>query len=443
MLKKLMLYVTLFVFLLSCGVLPVSAEEYAENEQPEAEEVINCVTRHDCLVGIMKAAGLQADGYFESGYIIMEKLFFDDPLYDREYLYFADITGVVLGEENEKASTWLSYYPNETATARDCVGFIMRVIDSVAKDKTDDELFERAKLRGLVKSEDSFYINPDETLSYDNYYTLICRMLNEKRYLYLEFNDNMDPITWVNSYHNFVKYDKSGEMTYIDYLTPFCKTVNDTDENSISAQVIKELNIVNISKLNCLMAVTKAGGMRVEGLFEASDVCVSVMKAAGLSEEWLKYVEAYVFKSRDMPDYGRETTVFSMIYGILPDENEGEKTYFSYDNKIINMFCDRASVKDCVYYMLWFLTDMPDNITSEEVYALALETGLVEESDNAYENWEKPIDYSYFRNLLNRMFNMKRYIYFEEENESSWFNAKNCDESREMTYSDYFKEIYN
>ncbi|MCD8214597.1 MAG: hypothetical protein LUC97_02975 [Clostridiales bacterium] len=375
----------------------------------------------------------------------MEKIFFDDPSYDREYLYFADITGVVIGEENENTPTWLNYRPNDTATVKECVGFMMRVVDSEAKGKTDDELYERAKLRGLVRFEDSFYFDSEEDLSYDKYYTLICRMLNEKCYLYFAFNDNMDPLSWVNSYYkDFVKYDENGEMTYIEYLSPYCETDESSDEETTLNKVIKKLNIINVSKLNCLMAVTKTAGMRVESLFEDSDICVSVMEKTGLSEEWLKYVKAYGFQTWDTPDYGIEATIFSMIYGLLPDdEPEKEKTYYDYTYEHSALFSERASVKDCVSYILWFLTDMPEDITSEEMYVLAVETGLVEEADNVYEDWENRIDYNYFRTLLHRMLNAKRYIYFEEEIENDWFNAKRYDESGEMTYLDYVKEIYS
>ncbi|MCD7904876.1 MAG: hypothetical protein LUG24_04730 [Clostridiales bacterium] len=444
MFKKITAFALTLALLLNFSAVQVfSANEYAETKLLERAEIINGVTRHDCLIGVIKAAGLQADGYFSSNYITIEKIFFDDPSYDREYLYFAEITGVIIGEENENAPTWLNCRPNDTATVKECVGFMMRVVDSEAEGKTDDELYERAKLQGLVKFEDSFYFDPEEDLSYDKYYTLICRMLNEKRYLYFAFNDNMDPLAWVNSYYkDFVKYDENGEMTYIEYLSPYCEIEESSDEETALNKVIKKLNIINVSKLNCLTAVTKTAGMRVEGLFEGSDTCASIMEKTGLSEEWVKYVKDYGFQTWNTPDYGIETTIFSMIYGLLPDdEPEKEKTYHDYTYEHSILFSERASVKDCVSYILWFLTDMPEDITSEEMYALAVETGLVEEADNVYEDWENRIDYNYFLTLLHRMLNTERYIYFEEETEDSRFDAKRYDEAGEMTYYDCLTEI--
>ncbi|MCD8239001.1 MAG: hypothetical protein LUC92_06695 [Clostridiales bacterium] len=425
------------------GVNAEAAGETEETSREEQGEIINYVTRLDCVSEIMKAAGLQADGYFSSEYITMEKMFEDDPFYDREYAYFAKRTGVLIGEENEASPTWVNCRPNETVTIKECTGFIMRTIDPEAQGKTDDELFESAKLRGLVKVDDSFYSDPDKALSYNDYYTLICRMLKEKRYLYFIFNDNLEPFDWRRDFlwNKAEQYDELGEMTYFEYLKSCCGIDENTPETAAVNQIIKKLNITRISQLNCLMAVTKIGGMRVEGLFEGDDVFLSVMEAAGLNKKGMELAKTFGYRVWNMPDYSAETSVFSVVYGILPDdEPEDEKSYFDY-NKKVNLFCTKASVKDCVSYIMWFLTDMPQDITSEEIYNLALQVGLVQVGDSIYEDWEEPIDYVTFKTLLNRMLSMKRYNYFEEENSESLFEAERCDKKGEVTYLDFFKEI--
>lgn len=210
-------------------------------EYDSAEEV----SRDDCLRGILKAAGMHVDGYFDSGKADIEQVFADeDYAKDKSYLNFGYIYRIMSGQKVQKEKKipgepqklWLFgelivngkvreynepvdmnreyFFPLRTATVNDCIAFIMRCIDKNAEGLDLEGTFQLAKERGIIKESDNFYNDGNRDLNQEIFFTLLKRMMNEKRYIY--FRKLTDKDIWWECDGRL--YDETGEMTYLEYM---------------------------------------------------------------------------------------------------------------------------------------------------------------------------------------------------------------------------------
>lgn len=177
----------------------------------------DAITREECLVAIMRVIGVTDEK--------IEKLNGADlvSFADTEsFSYFgcACLSGIAYGEEcvvdypTERTSHTLKntdffFFPERAITTKECLAFMIRCLQS---DKTDFDLtLEKAKDLGLINDKDDFIQNPNSIISQDDFFVLLGRMLQQKRYKYYARENNR-----FNMNGNI---DEEKSMTYLEFLT--------------------------------------------------------------------------------------------------------------------------------------------------------------------------------------------------------------------------------
>ena len=177
----------------------------------------DAITREECLVAIMRVIGVTDEE--------IEKLngadlisFADTDAFS--YFGCADLAGIAYGEEcvvdypTERTSHTLKntdffFFPKRAITTKECLAFMIRCLQS---DKTDFDLtLEKAKDNGLINDKDDFIQNPNSIISQDDFFVLLGRMLQQKRYKYYARENNR-----FNMNGNI---DEEKSMTYLEFLT--------------------------------------------------------------------------------------------------------------------------------------------------------------------------------------------------------------------------------
>lgn len=191
------------------------------------------ITRYDCIALILRAIGVDAiihPPYGGAGPLFSDGA--DDPIrwvenyIDKckffssgiDYLGMArEFTDIIYGEyicENDaetvpdqKPVIYFNY--TRPVTAKEAVAFMVRCLSQPTEAFGDlNFTFQRGIEIGLVKESDSFYKNPDEPISCDDFFVVLHRFLYQPKYLY--FDDTDGRAFLVNTTEN---------DTYYDYLT--------------------------------------------------------------------------------------------------------------------------------------------------------------------------------------------------------------------------------
>ena len=177
----------------------------------------DAITREECLVSIMRVIGVTDEE--------VEKLNGADLITFEDtapFSYFgcAYLSGIAYGEEcvvdypTERTSHTLKdtdyfFFPKRIATIKECLAFMVRCLQS---DEPDYDLtIEDAKDFGLVSDEDVFVQNPNLPISQEEFFELLDRMLQQKRYKYY--------IRESNVFRMYGYVDKAKSMTYLEFLT--------------------------------------------------------------------------------------------------------------------------------------------------------------------------------------------------------------------------------
>lgn len=188
------------------------------------------ITRIECLTGVLKAAGMRIDGFYDPDVRIGVSIEWDfrDSYYDgceyAEYGYSYNIAyGVDLKTFND-GEFGLVFLPKKIATIEECIAFIMRCIEDVPKETSLDDIYQMAKDRGIIKETDEFYESGKANLSQEVFYTLLMRMLNEKRYIYFTNEFDNRPYSYKGKL-----LDEEGEMTYLEYAKSLYEDNEDND----------------------------------------------------------------------------------------------------------------------------------------------------------------------------------------------------------------------
>lgn len=192
------------------------------------------VTRGECIIAIMKAIGVTEETnemdinrlynspIFRDSFTEMDK-------YKNEYGYIRlaggkDIArGYYLTHDKVCSGSGMYFLPDKDVTYKEMVLFIMRCLNDFYKEKTitkngeiiikedTDLMIMRAEEIGLINKNDDFYINFDESVSKENFYEIIYRFINQKRYYYgRELNTVTDG--------RYIDKDVEKSITYLDYL---------------------------------------------------------------------------------------------------------------------------------------------------------------------------------------------------------------------------------
>ncbi|MCC8096985.1 MAG: hypothetical protein LIO44_00120 [Eubacterium sp.] len=316
----------------------------------EKYDVVNGVMRYDCLVGIMKAAGLQAETFIYDYNITIDSYFYEDSdYYSYPYAELAKKLDITTGEEgtNKYGTVKQYFYPERIATVSECVSFMLPVMGYSSGVIDYDSAFETAKDVGLIKEDDGFYTDGDITLTYEIYTTLLKRMLNSKRYMYFtELNNN----TYISK-DKYRFFDESGEMTYLDYLVSCCPEDLSKSQNTEEG-ILKYYNIISVPYLTCLTAVTKIAGMRVDGLFKDDDKRAAIVDASCLEGSELEIVKWKGYFLDNEANYGREIIIFSQTYGIVSSQQDSRLS-----------FHENADISVCVDYIMHILADISEDMT--------------------------------------------------------------------------------
>lgn len=229
-------FIMLFTF------YPVRAVETMEKETlnkynliDEGFESPNTVTRFECLAAVMKAAGVNEDINDRAKFLLYassyhstfnENAYFDgseiytDPVLRSEfsakyvgkwgYVDLAFNHGIAKGE---MLNGQRCFFFDRFVTAKEAVTFMLRCIE----DSTDilwDEVYLKAKERGLIKESDVFYNDEAHFITPDEFCVLLYRFLNQQRYIYFIdsfFDSNGMAI-------EFIQRDEERSMTYLEYL---------------------------------------------------------------------------------------------------------------------------------------------------------------------------------------------------------------------------------
>lgn len=426
--KRLLCLMVIFITLANVTIVLGDDNELYFLEQ---FEVVNkdcgdkeCLSRYDCLRGVLTAAGMRVDGFYD-GADGMEPIFEDETLFKmgegREYIYFGGMYGIAAGEPNFGGKPF--FKPNDNASVNTCIVFIMRCLEDTTGYSLND-ILTRAEERGLVLSTDDFYRSGDIELTYEMFCVLISRMLEQKRYIYFT-DENVNKNLFI---YDGLQYDNDGEMTYYQYLETSDYILRDKLPLLTSAEA--EMDCV--LRLNCLIAVLKEAGMENNNFYDA--YC---------NNHYVSY-EPTLY-DEDEVDFGkgREYMLLGKWYNIIGKENLDHATRFKPYEK--------ADVGSCAAFIIRCLEDVPKfetgNEAMEYIYDRAKDRGLIKEYDEFYDNPDELLTYERLCILLNRMLFEKRYIYFTEEhyNENNGLlltDGKNYDNEGEMTYLDFVKTLY-
>lgn len=207
------------------------------------------VSRYECLNAIMRAIGVVEDSNGNGGRHLLvsdwggkvsDRCYWDG--YDGylvgsngDGLYIVDGHPLMINENGtihddikylERGKTGINYafaygiaegefyngrryfYFERAVTLSEAMLFMMRCLEDL---KLNDgvEVLEKAEMCGLITKEDSFYGKGDKKLTPEEFSTLMVRFLNQPRHYY--FVDE-------RSGQEFYE-DKTGNMTYLEYLT--------------------------------------------------------------------------------------------------------------------------------------------------------------------------------------------------------------------------------
>lgn len=177
----------------------------------------NRITRKECLVTIMRVIGV-TDEEIENLNGADLIAFVDTESFS--YFGCAYLSGITFGEEcvvdypTERTSHTLKntdffFFPERAVTTKECLAFMIRCLQS---DKIDFDLtLEKAKESGLINDKDDFIQNPNSIINQDDFFVLLGRMLQQKRYKYYNRGNN--------SFSMDGNIDEERSMTYLEFLT--------------------------------------------------------------------------------------------------------------------------------------------------------------------------------------------------------------------------------
>ena len=185
------------------------------------------ITRAECIQSILKIIGITEDiaeyyyrcvsfskPAFDDSYLVNDN---DETGFIRQYIELGGIYGFAEGEKISAGTE--KFYPQKDVTLEECLQFMNNCLN---KNPSDDIIYQAEK-NGLIKSTDEILKRKDKTLSYDDFSTLLYRMLVHKigYYFKLDFDkykrlffsgeENYDDIS-----EDFLNNIKG--MRYIDYL---------------------------------------------------------------------------------------------------------------------------------------------------------------------------------------------------------------------------------
>lgn len=223
--KKIIIILTMFMSLICVSV---NAENVNVNENILSQlniinenmfENENTVTREECLTAIIKTLGVTDENVknLDGSYFVA---FVDSSFYS--YIGCAYLSYIAYGEECEvitptynsshtRKNTDYFLFPKRKVTVKEVLAYMVRCLEESKENIDINITYEKSKEYGLINENDIFTQNPDMEISKNDFYTLLERLLNQKRYKYFEI---------VNGYFKMSGYvDEERSMTYLEFLS--------------------------------------------------------------------------------------------------------------------------------------------------------------------------------------------------------------------------------
>lgn len=174
------------------------------------------ITRAECIISILRLIGLTDEivKYCEEHVNMCDAKFDDSPNENYVYIDIADVRGIALGDVISK--TKKMFYPDKAVTLKECLNFMIRCLHEEKSKYKIDDIMVTAKEEGLLEDSDTFLEN--QTLSYDDFYLLLNRMLYHQRGYYFDWK-----LTFHDEGYYWMYFDDKTEkyndnyMRYIDY----------------------------------------------------------------------------------------------------------------------------------------------------------------------------------------------------------------------------------
>ena len=169
------------------------------------------------------------------------------------------------------------------------------------------------------------------------------------------------------------------------------------------------------------------------------DCVISIVKAIGANEK-LKEEREGEFDSEPIGEYPRDQEDAGYLVAAYYDDILcGEPYYYNSEQMGVLITPFRAvKAKECLAFMLRCLKPV-DSIEWNNTFQDSIDIGLINaEEAKAFEN-QKYLMAKDFRVLLSRMLDMKRYLYYTDETESSgWRTHIETDAAGSMTYLEQY-----
>lgn len=177
----------------------------------------NVVSREECIVAIMRVIGATDEE--------IEKLNGGDLICFADtapFSYFgcAWLGKIAYGEEcvidypthrtsHTLKNTDLFFFPERAVTVKETIAFMVRCLEENNRSDINDT-FEGAKDYGILNTKDSFINNADLPINQNDFYILLGRLLQQKRYKYYGRENNIFSMAG--------NIDEYRSMSYFDML---------------------------------------------------------------------------------------------------------------------------------------------------------------------------------------------------------------------------------
>lgn len=171
------------------------------------------IKRGDCIATIMRVIGVDtntANRYANAVYD--QPVFLDIGIDDINdgYIIIAKFADVATGVDIYQFGA-NNFAPHKNVTVKECLAFMLRCLTD-SKLVLWDSIMEDSVKMGLLQENELTYYVADQPLRNNQFYTLLCRMLNKNRYLYWPTEELL------NGYAKSMQVDVTKSIKYIDWL---------------------------------------------------------------------------------------------------------------------------------------------------------------------------------------------------------------------------------
>ncbi|MBU5451520.1 hypothetical protein [Acetivibrio sp. MSJd-27] len=159
----------------------------------------NTVTREECLVAIMRVIGVtdkEVDLLNGADFVAFEDT------YPYSYFGCAYRAKIAYGEEcivdyptyrtsHTHKNTDFFFFPQRAVTVKETIAFMVRCLEDLDASIDLNTTLKKAVEYGLIDDEDALIQNPDSEISQKDFYILIERFLQQRRYKFYQRENNV------------------------------------------------------------------------------------------------------------------------------------------------------------------------------------------------------------------------------------------------------------